>query len=41
MISVGVQTELVNESEQFIIVNGKKYQVINELGRGGSSVVSS
>ncbi|RTG86639.1 serine/threonine-protein kinase TTK/MPS1 [Schistosoma bovis] len=39
LISVGVQTELVNESEQFIIVNGKKYQVINELGRGGSSVV--
>ncbi|CAH8653602.1 unnamed protein product [Schistosoma rodhaini] len=39
LISVSVQTELVNESDQFITVNGKKYRVINELGRGGSSVV--
>ncbi|CAI2733831.1 unnamed protein product [Schistosoma spindalis] len=39
LISVGVQTELVDQSEQFIMVNGKKYQLINELGRGGSSVV--
>ncbi|CAH8592431.1 unnamed protein product [Schistosoma turkestanicum] len=38
-ISIGVQTELVNDSEQYIIVNGKKYRIINELGRGGSSVV--
>ncbi|KAH8863650.1 Dual specificity protein kinase TTK [Schistosoma japonicum] len=39
LISVGVQVEQVNVNERCITVSGKKYKVIDELGRGGSSVV--
>ncbi|KAK4475644.1 hypothetical protein MN116_000914 [Schistosoma mekongi] len=39
LVSIGVQVEQVNVNERCITVGGKKYKVIDELGRGGSSVV--